>query len=183
VNSNPSFHAIFRKRWAVPVLAQLAVTRGSKMVTLASHLGGSRASIRSSIELLESLRLVQPNPGYGHPMRPEYILTERGVLVSKPSMVLIKTLRTLETTDLGLKRWSMPAMHAIASGADRFNGIAGVLQGATDRAVSLALHDLHGASLIVRTLRDGRPPHKVYTLARPAGRITPVLADLSDALG
>ena len=66
---------LFHHRWAVPVLAELHRTSGSRFVTLHRRLGIGRESLRRTLASLAEQDLVARNPGYGHPLRPEYVLT------------------------------------------------------------------------------------------------------------
>lgn len=182
MNKHHSLNQIFARRWVVPILAQLADTNGCKFVTLTSKLNGSRSSLKASLEVLDSLGLVRPNTGTGHPMRPEYLLTNCGKLVSRPAAALVQTLEQLNEIELGLKKWSMPTLHAVSMGADRFGTIAHFLRSATDRAVSLALMDLQGVSMIHRNLIDGHPPHSSYKLAGKAKQLSPILTDIHQAI-
>lgn len=177
-----NLNQIFTRRWTVPIMAQLANTNGCKFVTLTKSLEGSRTSLKSSLELLDTLGLVKPNSGQGHPMRPEYVLTARGKLVSNPAFVLIQTLDKTNSINIGLKKWSMPMIHAVGSGLDRFGAIADELQAASDRAVSLALSDLHSVALLQSNLVAGRPPRNAYALTRKSKRIAPILDDLYSAM-
>lgn len=177
-----SFNSIFARRWAVPILAQLVHTKGCKLVTLTNNLEGSRDSLKASLELLDTLGFVEPNPGRGHPMRPEYILTARGSLVSGPAASLVRAFDKAGMADLALKKWSMPTLHAVDSGANRFGSIVETLRSATDRAVSIALNDVQSMSMIQRTLIDDRPPRNAYTLTRKAKRLSPILVDMHDAM-
>ncbi|MBL4771057.1 MAG: winged helix-turn-helix transcriptional regulator [Planctomycetes bacterium] len=178
----PSLAQVFERRWAVPILAELHGASGCKFVTLSSHLSGSRSALKASLGLLDDLGLVVPNPGHGHPMRPEYVLTPRGALVTQPARSLMRALQKADSLDLGLKKWSMPTVHAIACGQERFGTIAEALLSATDRAVSLALTELQDQALVRRQLTEGRPPRSIYTLDRKAKRFTPILADLGQAM-
>jgi len=182
MNTPHSLHHIFARRWAVPILALLADERGCKFVTLTSRLDGSRDSLKASLELLDTLGLVTRNTGLGHPMRPEYLLSARGIFVSQPAAALINALDRAGSIELGLKKWSMPTVHAVDSGADRFGMIASTLAIATDRAVSLALSDMSSASLIRRELKDGRPPFSSYRLTRKSQKLAPMLNDIESAL-
>tara|TARA_R110002073_G_scaffold118918_1_gene258297 strand:- start:144202 stop:144759 length:558 start_codon:yes stop_codon:yes gene_type:complete len=173
---------VFARRWAVPILAQLANIKGCKFVQLTNSLDGSRASLKSSLELLDTLGLVIPNPGHGHPMRPEYILTTRGEAISKPAFSLVHALEKMNAVDIGLKKWSMPTVHAIAIGSDRFKAITDTLGAATDRAVSLALTDLNTQRLIQCTLVPGRPPRNSYSLTRISTKVAPILQDMQWAM-
>ncbi len=67
--------ALFHNRWSVPILAELHRQRGSRFVTLARTLGMSRESLRRTLAALIESGLVGRNPGYGHPLRPEYVLS------------------------------------------------------------------------------------------------------------
>lgn len=182
MNKPNPLNQVFQRRWAVPILAFLAHEGGCKFVTLANNLDGSRESLKASLDLLDTLGLVKPNHGYGHPMRPEYVLTDRGSLVSKPSAALIRTLDHANAMELGLKKWSMPVIYTVGSGSDRFGMIAGALRSATDRAVSLSLTELQAVSLIQRVIVDDRPPRNAYTLTRRGQCLSPVLADIQHAM-
>lgn len=173
---------VFARRWAVPALAVLGAGPGAKLITLTSRLDAPRASVKGSLALLTDLGLVAPNEGHGHPMRPEYVLTERGRLVAPPAAALVTALNRAGAIETGLRKWSMPVVRAVDLGADRFASIAQALGGATDRAVSMTLGELGQASLIGREIIDGRPPRPSYALAKAARPITPVLADLDAAL-
>ncbi|MCP6652244.1 hypothetical protein NL518_29540, partial [Klebsiella pneumoniae] len=77
--SQPPIHLpdLFHRRWMLPVLAELQRSRGCKFVTLVHRTGASRKAINDTIAALIRLGLVMHNPGYGHPLRPEYLLTTR----------------------------------------------------------------------------------------------------------
>ena len=61
----------------------------AKFVVLQKRLGISRSSLQRTLRALIDAGLVKKNPGYGHPMRPEYLLTERGAKVGAPAQALI----------------------------------------------------------------------------------------------
>ena len=85
--------ALFHNRWSVPILAELHRQRGSRFVTLARTLGMSRESLRRTLAALIESGLVGRNPGYGHPLRPEYVLTTRGDRIASRSRPLVGLLR------------------------------------------------------------------------------------------
>jgi len=167
---------LFARRWAVPVLAELeAGGGGGRLVTLANRTGAGRATARQSIEHLLALGLVRENPGHGHPLRPEFVLTPRGRVIAPPSAALVRALVRLDAMDMGLRKWSMPALAAVGAGAHRFGEITGSLGSATDRAVSIALGDLESLGLVRRAVEDGRPPRPVYGVgARARGCLAPL---------
>jgi len=164
------------RRWALPVLAELGRTGGCKLVWLERHLGAGRGPVTDALGVLIELGLVSPNPGYGHPMRPEYLLAPRGLPIAAASIPLIDALDRLDLRDLGLRKWSLPVLHAVHGSAtiepaSRFTRIRSLLPGATDRAVSGALHDQEEASLLVRTIRGTRPPRPEYAVSAMARAI------------
>src|SRR5262245_29802381 len=95
--------ALFHNRWSVPILAELHRQRGSRFVTLARTLGMSRESLRRTLAALIESGLVGRNPGYGHPLRPEYVLTTRGERVAARGEPLVRLLRELGLEEVGLK--------------------------------------------------------------------------------
>lgn len=156
---------LFARRWAVPLLAELdAAGGGGRLVTLASRTGAGRATAGQSVGLLIELGLVRENPGHGHPLRPEFLLTSRGRLVAPPAASLVRALDRLDAVDMGLRKWSMPTLAAVGDGASRFGEITGALEPVTDRAASIALGDLESLGFVRRSIEDGRPP-------RPASRV------------
>lgn len=177
-----SLNQVFTRQWAVPILAQLASTNGCKFVTLTKSLAGSRSSLKASLKLLDKLGLVKPNTGLGHPLRPEYLLTTQGELISKPAAALIVALLKSETLEQGLRKWSMPTVYAIELGSNRFSTISDTLHQATDRAVSLTLMGLQSASMVQRELIDNRPPYNLYKLTRKTQKLFPILMDMNHAM-
>lgn len=173
--------SLFHNRWTVPCLAILdAKGGGAKLVTLCKKLGASRASLKRALATLIGIGLVQRNPGYGHPLRPEYVLTVPGKQVAKVCVKLVRTLERLDIEEVGARKWSLPVAHALATVGGRFNGLRAALEGITPRALSTALRDLQQAGLVERLLVDDAPPHTEYRLT-PAGRLlTPAVSSLAE---
>jgi DNA-binding HxlR family transcriptional regulator len=173
-----SIARLFHHRWAAPVLAELHRSKGSRFVTLANRLGLGRESLRRTLAALIDSGLVMKNPGYGHPLRPEYLLTERGESVASACARLISALEHLDANDVGLKKWSMPAVLALADGECRYSELRKRLPEVSPRALTLALKDLGAAELVDRRVTGDYPPATVYRLrprARPLARILSAL--------
>ena len=166
-------------RWTLPVLAELAATNGSKVVTLRNRLGVSRQSLLRTLATLETLGLIRRNPGYGHPMRPEYILTEPGKPIGLASYGLVRAARSLRIEDLALQKWSLPVVHSLDSGATRFRAIQSSLPAITSRALSLTLKDLHRASVVRRSVTDAYPPTSSYQLTDSGATLATAVNDLA----
>ena len=169
---------LFARRWSIPILAELKKSDGSKFVTLSRRLRASPASVRQSLDHLIALGLAQPNPGYGHPMRPEYILTEAGNAIGLASVALDKAITRLELRESALLRWSMPALFIIGQSAPaRFSDIGGALGPVTDRALAQTLKKLQADEIVKRHIEDSFPPAPRYSVA---ARGRPLLGPLAE---
>jgi DNA-binding HxlR family transcriptional regulator len=171
--------ALFHNRWSVPILAELRRQRGSRFVTLARTLGMSRESLRRTLAALIESGLVGRNPGYGHPLRPEYVLTTRGERVAARGEPLVRLLRELGLEEVGLKKWSMPVVYALAEGPRRFSGLRDGLEGVSPRALTLALKDLEAAGLVDRRVTDDYPPATIYRLTKTGLLLAALLGPLT----
>ncbi|MFG0307103.1 MAG: winged helix-turn-helix transcriptional regulator [Phycisphaerales bacterium JB040] len=157
------------RRWAIPVLAELASTRGCKLVWLERHVGAGKGPAKDALSLLMELGLAAPNPGYGHPLRPEYLPTPEGAGAGEQARSLLRAMGGLEDVEPVLRKWSLPVLLALAEGAERFREIKSLLPGATDRALAGALRELEESGLVERTIEDARPPRPRYAVLPAAG--------------
>jgi DNA-binding HxlR family transcriptional regulator len=175
-----SITSLSRHRWSLAILAQLHGTSGRRFVPLANELGVSRDALRQTLAALIQQGLVLPNPGYGHPLRPEYVLTDRGRRVAPVCAALLRALREAGVEEVGLKKWSVPILAALTS--ERRYGELRRAVGATPRALTLALKELVRSGLVERRVHDGFPPSTTYRitsrsrpLRRQAARLASVL--------
>jgi len=160
---------LFHHRWSAAILAELHRSGGAKFVTLVSRLGISRDSLRRTLDALIKHGWVLRNPGHGHPMRPEYILTPAGAKLAPWCVRICNALRLAGLEDVGFRKWSMPIVLGIQEGRRRFSELKVFLPGLTARALTLGLKELHAAGLIERHVSDGYPPSTHYRLS-PAMR-------------
>ena len=160
--------ALFHNRWSVPILAELHRQRGSRFVTLARTLGMSRESLRRTLAALIDGGLVGRNPGYGHPLRPEYVLTRAGEGIAVTCSPLVDMLRRRGLEEVGLKKWSMPVVYALSAAPRRFSELRDSLEGISPRALTLALKELEAAGVVERRVTEDYPPSTVYRLSREA---------------
>lgn len=122
---------------------------------------------------LVELGWISKHGGHGHPLRPEYLITEEGALLAKAATSLQSALDRSEWSDLLLRKWSLPVLAALLGGAERFNAVRNVLTAdgvkPTPRALALALADLESAGLVRRDVAPGKPPSTRYGSTIPAG--------------
>lgn len=169
---------LFHHKWSAPILAELHADSGAKFVTLIKRLGLSRDSLSTTLATLIAKRWVRRNPGHGHPLRPEYVLTAAGAQLGPWCCKLMAILSALGVEELGLKKWSMPVALGLQNGLERFSELKAFLPGSTARAIALALKDLQTAGLVERVVVDDYPPATHYRLARPGRRLGSVLESL-----
>jgi DNA-binding HxlR family transcriptional regulator len=145
-------------RWSLPVLAEIGRTRGSRFATLTGRLGVAGESLRRTLAYLREEGLVERNPGYGHPLRPEYLLTPSGRALAPRAQRVVRALAGRE--GVGLKKWSLPVLAELTE-PRRFSELRAALP-VTARALAMALADLESADLVRRSVTEDRPPQTRY---------------------
>lgn len=157
------------------MLAELSALGGAKFVTLQNRLAVNRESLRAALDALCALGLVEPNPGHGHPLRPEYLLTAAGARTAPTCARIVEALKSLHVEDVALRKWSLPVARGLVAGDERFGQLEARLVGVTPRALAAALRSLQEAGLVARSVVDGWPPTPVYRLTPRAGPLVPLL--------
>lgn len=162
----------------MPIVAVLAYDRGAKFVTLLNRTGASRDTLSDTLSHLIHEGVIRKNPGYGHPLRPEYVLTPFGEGLGAPCIRATEVVPELGLVDVALKKWPMLVLVAMNRGGARFGEIKELLPGITPRALTAALRDLQAAGLAGRTITEAWPPHTVYELTDLARQLLPVLEEI-----
>ena len=119
---------------------------------------------------------MERNPGYGHPLRPEYLLTPVGARIASHCAPVLDGLRDADAEGVGLKKWSLAVVLALAGKRwRRFSELREELAGITARALTMTLKDLAAAGLVERTVTDVYPLATAYRLTpRGAPLVAPV---------
>lgn len=144
-------------------------------MTLVKRLGLSRDSLRHTLNALIREGWVMKNPGHGHPMRPEYLLTPSGEGLAPWCRRLLSLLAALGIEEVASRKWSMPVALALRSGHRRFSELKASLPGLTARALALTLKHLQTARLVERRVSEDYPPATRYRLTRRGRRLAIVL--------
>ena len=113
---------LFHYRWAPPALALVDERGGARFVELQRQLGVGRESLRRALDALLELELVRRNPGYGHPLRPEYVVTDAGRHAARMCAAVLAA----GDADLLLRKWSVPTL-ARLDGPRRFSELRSAL--------------------------------------------------------
>lgn len=170
------------RRWTLPLLAELEHTDGAKFVSLAHRLGCTQPALRASLDHAIAMGLCRPNPGYGHPLRPEYVLTELGQLFSKPALDVWKLAREHGWTGSLFRKWSLPTLLWVARGNHGFALLRSAVP-ATDRALSMTLKALVADGVLIRNVVEDYPPRTHYVLAPEAEHLIEPLEVLDGLAG
>lgn len=159
--------AAAQRRWAIPILATLHRDQGAKLVTLCHRVvqgpdrtatsdnlqPANQGAVRQALDHLIELGWVQRNSGYGHPLRPEYILARPGERLAPAAAIIDDAIFKIRAHDLALRRWALPILRvAFDEGPARFSALTAALRPATDRAISLTLQSLSAGGAIDRSV-------------------------------
>lgn len=171
--------------WALPVLAACAASPllGLKHATLLHRLGIGRESLGRTLAAVVAQGWVMSNPGVGHALRPEYVLTDAGRRIGPACSAVLAELRRLDTEDLGTQKWTLPIVASILGGARRFGDVRRCVELASPRAISLCLREMEAAGLAQRSVRDTYPPVPEYTLTKRALRLAAAVRRLVREIG
>ncbi len=110
-------------------------------------LGINADSLSRSLEELMAAGWVARNSGYGHPLRPEYVLTAAGRELADHCSTFQGLVGELDVVSVVYRKWSVPTLIAIEQGATRFNELRDELA-ITPRALSQSLDNLFAVKLV-----------------------------------
>ena len=161
-------------RWAIPIIALLHAEKGAKFVQLVNRLKLSRDALTRSLTALNELGLATRNSGYGHPLRPEYILTPSGAKLGAACVELNHWLESHNLQESLLNKWSLPVLLATRS-KSRFSDLKRALPDITARALTLTLKTLLEHDLL-------RLQSRRYDLTERGLEATTYLMKLNQAL-
>ena len=158
-------------RWLAPLMARLAAEDGSRFAAMLARVGLSRSALAASLAQLQEAGWIRRNPGHGHPLRPEYVLTEAGVPVAAFAARIMAQRERLGLEPAQLPRWSLPVVGRLSRERARFSALRLALPPVTPRALSLTLKQLLATELVDRTLADEFPPIAIYGLTGRGKRL------------
>ena len=163
------------RAWAIPILSSLHAGIAGRQAPLLSATGASRTAFAQSMDHLISIGFLERNPGYGHPLRPEFRLTELGASAADLANK-IQNVTAEEDHDLLRRSWTLPILTAIHR-PSHFNDIKRNLRSITDRALSQSLKTMEIRSWVHRHIDEtARPPRPIYHAVNTGGLISSVTA-------
>lgn len=158
-------------RWFVPLLALASGEEGVRSAALVARLGISRSMLAGALDQLLSRGWLMRNPGHGHPLRPEYVLTEAGRPVGAWCERVMEEKRRLGLDRARLGRWALPLVGRLDRRWERFSWLEAQLSPISPRSLSLALKQLLDLGLADRRLEDAFPPRPLYGLTTSGQRL------------
>ena len=166
---------ITSRAWALPILSSLHSGIAGRQAPLLAATGASRTAFSQSMDHLIELGLMERNPGYGHPLRPEFRLTPLG----KVAAAIAHRIDDVSAEDdwtLLRRSWTLPVLTSIHT-PSHFGDIKRKLPTITDRALSQSLKSMEARDWVCRSV-DGaaRPPRSIYSAVNTGGLISQATA-------
>ncbi|MHC4976958.1 MAG: winged helix-turn-helix transcriptional regulator [Planctomycetota bacterium] len=171
-------------RWSIPVIAVMASGQGGRYAMLRHRLGIARETLRRAIHWLTDEDYVMPNPGYGHPLRPELLLTPWGEQIGEACQDVwdIVEATGVDPSTIG-RKWSLPVLVAILVSDGRYTQIQSLVEECTPRALSQTLQSLEDAALVEHVVVQARPLVAEYRLTEDGKRIARAGLELGVMVG
>ncbi|MFV1592161.1 winged helix-turn-helix transcriptional regulator [Phaeobacter sp. JH20_36] len=166
---------ITSRAWAMPILSSLSSGIAGRQAPLLAATGASRTAFAQSMDHLIDLGLIERNPGYGHPLRPEFRLTQSGAAAAAIACK-IHDVACEDDRPLLRRSWTLPVLTTLHR-PSHFSDIKRNLPTVTDRALSQSLKSMEAKSWVCRSV-DGaaRPPRSIYHAVNTGGLISQVMA-------
>ena len=150
------------RAWCLNILASLHAGVPGRQAPLLAATSASRTSFASSLEHLVQLGLLERNPGHGHPLRPEFRLTRKGVEIAEIASKIVKAVPQDKEFALLRRSWTVPIL-ALTDTPQRFSVIKSNLVTITDRALSASLYQLEVRNWLQRDIDTSkRVPYPTY---------------------
>lgn len=168
------------RTWALTALGLIAGGVSARVSPLAATAGCGRTSMSASIEHLVALGLLENNPGYGHPLRPEYKLTNQGASIAEWALELDSIVKSDQEKALLRTKWSLPLVSCIPDEV-RYSEIRRQLVPVTDRALSASLSKLKDNHWVQRNVSGHlSPPIVSYRILNTGKKVHNHLLRLSE---
>ena len=163
---------IASRAWSLKILALMHAGTPGRQAPLLSASGAGRTAFAQSLGHLIELGLVERNPGHGHPLRPEFRLTPRGIEAASIANRIYRVVPQQSEGDLLRRAWTIPVL-AVSRKPLYFTDIKNELVSITDRALSQSLKQLQARHWLRRDIDPAiSPPRPLYQVANAGERIS-----------
>lgn len=172
---------VLEPRWALPVLSLLADSGAERLYRIQRLLGATPRALKPSMEFCRLRRWILPNPGNGHPLRPEWLLAESARPLARAAADLVRALDAQGHTRLLASKWALPVLRRIAAGGYRFRDLKATLA-VPDRSLALVLDLLEPAGLVEHSPDPDRPAGYRYTVLPAAHPLLDAVEAMVEAI-
>ncbi|MBO6755095.1 MAG: winged helix-turn-helix transcriptional regulator [Roseibium sp.] len=153
------------RAWSLNILALLHQGVPGRQAPLLAATRASRTAFASSLEHLVQLKLLERNPGHGHPLRPEFRLTQTGAVAAETANRIAAAVPDDSEFAVLRRSWTVPIL-ALTHTPRRFSVIKADLAPITDRALSTSLYQLEERDWLRRDIdTSSRAPYPTYLAA------------------
>ena len=151
------------KSWALKILALMHNGVPGRQAPLLAATTAGRTAFGQSLQYLVEIGMLERNPGHGHPLRPEFRLTEAGTQAASMAAAVLALVEEDESGfALMRKTWTLPILSVLKE-QKRFSEIKSLLPAITDRALSQALLQVEEKGWLNRDIvLEGRHPFPIY---------------------
>lgn len=159
------------RAWSLKILALMHAGTAGRQASLLAASGAGRTAFAQSLAHLVELGLLERNPGHGHPLRPEFRLTEAGAAMAVVAAGIEQTLPRSAENGLVRRAWTVPILSV--SGEPRyFTEIRNRLQPISDRALSQSIKLLQAQNWLRRIIDPVQyPVRPLYQAINDGARI------------
>jgi DNA-binding HxlR family transcriptional regulator len=124
---------------------------------------------------LIKIGVIERNPGYGHPLRPEFRLTPLGVSAAKLAKQICLVSKG-DDQDLLRRSWTLPVLASLHT-PRYFIEIKQDLSPITDRALSQSLKAMEARNWVCRGVdAASRPPRSQYMAVNTGWTLSKIIA-------
>lgn len=155
--------ALAKSQWFLPILAEMGgnAMRGRAAV-LRHRLGLSHSMATRTLASMVEAGWIQPNPGHGHPLRPDYLLTDLGAALAPHAQAIIAERQQRQLPATGIGKWHLPLLAALGDQPARFFELEERLSPVTPRALSVQIKRSIDAGTVSRLVQPAFPPISLY---------------------
>ena len=177
---NRQFTKLCSRAWSLQILSCLAMGDSARPSPIAHKLGVGRTALSASFSHLIELNLLARNPGHGHPLRPEYKLTELGQQVANWALMLDQQVKSENDWLMIRKTWTLPILREAILPIS-FGNIRSNLVPITDRALSISLKNMCQEHWLDRHVETVQAPIRVsYSITQRIEGLVPILESSHD---
>jgi DNA-binding HxlR family transcriptional regulator len=159
------FHILVKavtRAWSLDILALMHNGVEGRQSSLLSKTTAGRTAFKQSLDHLIDLKLLEKNLGHGHPLRAEFKLTSKGVILAETASIIQQISADPIDKTLIRRTWMIPIL-AISQKPIYYNQLKSELPPITDRALSQSLKVLQMHQWIERHIDAmSYPPRTLY---------------------